>query len=141
MPARGRNSRSFSAPRGARRTIVARAESYVQENMPVPVPVSTLSRAVGLSERALRNAFYDVHGVGPKRWMLDARLRDVHRALERASAGTITVTRIATAHGFFELGRFAATYKATFGQSPSATLRATACHTTLDVEGAVERTR
>jgi AraC family ethanolamine operon transcriptional activator len=79
----------------------------------------------GLSERALRNAFYDVHGVGPKRWMLGARLRDVRRALTSAPASTTTVTVVATDHGFSELGRFAVAYRETFGESPSATLRGT----------------
>jgi transcriptional regulator GlxA family with amidase domain len=92
-----------------------------------------------VSERS-ETPFYEVHGVGPKRWMLDARLQDVHRALENASAGTTTVTGIATAHGFFELGRFAATYREAFGESPSATLRPPARHVKPD-DGVVERTR
>jgi AraC family ethanolamine operon transcriptional activator len=87
------------------------------------VSVSALCRIVGCSERGLRNAFYRVHGVGPKRWMLAARLQVVRRALSEVRTRPITVTGVATDNGFYELGRFAATYKQAFGEAPSQTLR------------------
>jgi len=91
--------------------------------MDAPVAVSHLCRVIGLSERGLRNAFYSVHGVSPKRWMLAERLDGVRRALRDTGARPTTVTAVATDYGFFELGRFASTYKAAFGEAPSATLR------------------
>ena len=87
------------------------------------MPVASLCRLVGLSERGLRNAFYDVYGMSPKRWMLAQRLQRVRFALEHAGGASNTVTSIATNHGFYELGRFAAAYKAAFGEAPSETLR------------------
>jgi AraC family ethanolamine operon transcriptional activator len=96
---------------------------YLRTNMNASVPVSTLCRIVGRSERGLRNAFYRVHGMGPKRWMLAERLHGARRALSEARSRPITVTGIATDHGFYELGRFAATYKQAFGEAPSQTLR------------------
>jgi transcriptional regulator GlxA family with amidase domain len=119
-------SRTTRTPRrqsDAHRVVVARAEQYVHANLHAPLPVSSLCRIVGLSERALRNAFYDVHGVAPKRWMLGIRLQDVRHALTSDHPRPTTVTGIATAHGFYELGRFAATYREVFGEPPSATLR------------------
>ena len=82
-----------------------------------------LCQVAGVSERSLRNAFYDVRGMSPKRCAVRARLAEVRRALSDASGTRGAVTAIATDYGFFELGRFASTYKAMFGESPSATLR------------------
>jgi transcriptional regulator GlxA family with amidase domain len=93
--------------------------------MATPVPVSHLSQVLGVSERGLRNAFYGVRGMGPKRRMLALRLQSAHHALGEAAAEPTTVTRVATRYGFYELGRFAATYKLAFGEVPSATLHGT----------------
>ncbi|HEY7058217.1 MAG TPA: helix-turn-helix domain-containing protein [Vicinamibacterales bacterium] len=103
--------------------VVARAEAYLRDHLDDQVPVTELCRIAGCSERALRNAFYGERGVSPKRFIVAERLRNVRRALNAASAGSSTVTGIAICHGFWELGRFAATYKAAFGESPSETLR------------------
>jgi transcriptional regulator GlxA family with amidase domain len=115
---------------------VERAEAYVRAHPGTFVPISRLSRLVGLSERGLRNAFYGVRGMGPKRSFVAQRLEDARRELSESRRGDTTVTGVATRCGFFELGRFAASYKEAFGETPSATLRGTArrwtAHTTLD---------
>ena len=86
--------------------------------------VRDLSRAMGVCERTLRNAFHAVYGVGPKQYLLRHGLDEAHDALQHARADRATVTQIATACGFFELGRFAAAYRRRFGERPSDTLRA-----------------
>lgn len=63
--------------------------------------------------------------MGPKRWMLAERLHGARRALSEVSTRPMTVTGVATDHGFNELGRFAVTYKQAFGEAPSQTLRGT----------------
>jgi transcriptional regulator GlxA family with amidase domain len=111
---------------------VERAEAYVRTHTGGSVPVSTLCRVVGLSERGLRNAFYGVRGMSPKRYLTAARLRAARRALRNARGGDTTVTGVATRYGFYELGRFAASYKEAFGETPSATLRGTTRRWTVE---------
>ena len=119
---------STTAPHGtqplpSRREIVERVEAFLRSRVGEPVSIAVLCQVAGVSERSLRNAFYAVRGMGPKRSEVQARLTQVRRALSLANGARGAVTTIATDHGFFELGRFASTYKAVFGESPSATLR------------------
>ena len=109
-----------------RQEAVERAEAHLRAHIKNPTRVSSLCRIVGLSERSLRDAFYSVRGMSPTQWMLNERLQSVRRALTDGDSALITVTGVAINYGFFELGRFAATYKQTFGESPSETLRGTA---------------
>src|SRR5689334_12576429 len=85
---------------GLRQAVVERAEAYVRAHLDSPIPLSRLCRVLGVSERGLRNAFYDVHGMGPKRWMMAERLRGAQVALRQRRGMAITVTEVATDHGF-----------------------------------------
>jgi AraC family ethanolamine operon transcriptional activator len=109
----------------SRQEIVERAEAYLHAHMGDAMPLSRLCRIVGLSERGLRNAFYSVRGMSPKRCMVVDRLQGVRHALTDADSRPASVTGVATAYGFYELGRFSAIYKKQFGEAPSETLRAT----------------
>src|SRR4026209_2517135 len=113
----------WEGPARSRRETVERVEAYLHSRIDTPPRVSTLSRVAGLSERGLRDAFYCVHGMSPKQWMLAERLKGVHRVLSDGESAPISVTGAATRYGFYELGRFAATYKEAFGEVPSETLR------------------
>ena len=106
-----------------RRETVQRVEAYLRAHFDSPIRVSALSRLAGLSERGLRDAFYSVHGMSPKQWILAERLKQVYSVLSEGDVTPISVTGAATKYGFYELGRFAATYKETFGEVPSETLR------------------
>lgn len=104
-----------------RRRIVSRAEEFFRCHVGEPVSIARLSSISGVSERSLRNAFYEVCMTSPKRYLRLLQLHQVRRAL-RAPGDAATVTDVATLHGFFELGRFAGEYKALFGEVPSQTL-------------------
>jgi AraC-like DNA-binding protein len=60
--------------------------------------------------------------MGPIRYLTFRRMHLARRALLTADSST-TVTRIATDHGFWELGRFAVAYHTLFGETPSDSLR------------------
>jgi AraC family ethanolamine operon transcriptional activator len=107
----------------SRRQVVERAEAFLNTRCGEAVSIAQLCQVAGVSERSLRNAFYDVRGMSPKRSAVRARLTEVRRALSDAGGTRGAVTVIATDHGFYELGRFARVYKQVFGESPSATLR------------------
>ena len=105
-----------------KRGIVYRAEAFVRGHGSQGVSVAELSKVTGVSERSLRNAFYDVYSTSPKRYIQLCRLHRVRRALRATRGDGKTVTEVATDHGFFELGRFAGAYKSLFGEAPSETL-------------------
>jgi len=105
-----------------RRQLIRRASDFLRTHAAEGVRIGRVSRAAGISERALRNAFYRDYGLSPKQYELRERLRAAHDALCDVKASD-TVTAIASDHGFYELGRFASRYKDVFGESPSATLR------------------
>jgi transcriptional regulator GlxA family with amidase domain len=113
-----------------RRELVGRVTSFVHDNLKEPVTIAELSRMAGVSERTLRAAFREALGLSPKQYTLAERLRAVRDALRAADPKTTTVTDVAMAYGFFELGRFAGRYRLAFGESPSATLRQTAAAVT-----------
>jgi AraC-like DNA-binding protein len=103
--------------------IVDKIEAFLRAHFDEPIQIAQLCDVTGVSERSLRNACHAVCGTSPKRYLTRRRMEAVRHALSTAHPGHATVTRIATDHGFFELGRFAATYSALFGERPSETLR------------------
>jgi AraC-like DNA-binding protein len=82
------------------------------------------SPKIGVCGRTLRAACQEQLGVSPHQYVTLWRMLAVRHALQKADPGIACVTDIATEHGFFELGRFAVKYRQTFGELPSATLRA-----------------
>ena len=109
-------------PVQSRGSIVRRADAFFRAHLDDAVSISELSAVVGVSERSLRNAFYQVCATGPKKYLRLCQLHQVRRALRAGPNDHAAVTTAATRHGFFELGRFAAQYRMVFGEPPSVTL-------------------
>ena len=116
---------SYGMTAGGRRhdLIIARFEGFLEANPDRPMYLTEICAAIGVAERTLRAACEEHLGMGPVRYLSLRRMHLVRRALLRADPATVTVTRLATDHGFWELGRFSVAYRALFGESPSEWLR------------------
>jgi AraC-like DNA-binding protein len=92
---------------------------------PEAVHAGDLARMAGWNERALRRDFASHFGISVGRYLRIRRLNDVRRELANPENKIQSVTQAAIKHGFYDLGRFAAAYRRTFGENPSATLSRT----------------
>ena len=86
------------------------------------VTLAGLCGAAGVSERRLRQAFYECFGLSPTAYLRIAALNQVRHALVEGPPRRDAVTRAASEFGFWHLSRFAGQYRALFGESPSTTL-------------------
>jgi AraC-like DNA-binding protein len=105
------------------RTIIARFEEFLEVRRGQPVYLLDICKAVGVSERTLRAACQEQFGLSPTRYLWLRRMYLARRRLTNAEARPASVTEVAMANGFWELGRFAAEYRSLFGETPSMTLR------------------
>jgi AraC family ethanolamine operon transcriptional activator len=104
---------------GAR--LVTEAEDYVDAASGRPVHISELCSALKVSRRSLHRAFADTLGIGPVAYLRRRRLSAIRSVLKQCNPATISIGDLAFEHGFPEPGRFAAYYRAHFGETPSET--------------------
>lgn len=107
----------------AQSRIVRKSEEYALSHVDDHLYVSDLCRAVGVSERALENAFREITGLRPVAYLTRLRMHQVRRALLAATPGSTTVSATALDWGFCHFGEFSRAYRDCFGEPPSATLR------------------
>lgn len=107
-----------------RERIVRRAREYMQAHAEAVITVPDLCAAAHTSRRALQYAFEDLLQLSPISYLRCMRLNRVRRELLRQPA--VAVGDVAARWGFWHLSRFAADYRALFGELPSATRRRSA---------------
>jgi AraC-like DNA-binding protein len=112
-----------TAPSPATPRAIRRADQLIADHCKEPLTVEDLAEAVGVSVRCLQEGFRRYFDTTPTARLREARLSGVHADLSAADAARVTVSRLAAGWGFHHFGRFAATYKKRFGESPSETLR------------------
>ena len=100
---------------------VRRVEDYIAANWDQPIGVEDLAAATGASVRSIFRTFKQCRGYSPMEFVKQVRLRRAHEMLTCGDT-TTSVTDVAFACGFGDLGRFSKDYRARFGALPSATL-------------------
>jgi len=96
------------------------------EDLPQMQPfigVAEISAALGVSDQMLRRGCDEHLGMSPTSYLRLRRMSLVYRVLRRGDPDAASVSKVARRYGFRQLGRFAADYRALFGELPSATLR------------------
>jgi AraC-like DNA-binding protein len=103
--------------------IVVRFEGLLQAQPERDLRMAEICAALGFSERTLRSVCAEHLGMSPTSYLRLRRMSLVYRALWRGDPDAASVSEVARRYGFRNLGRFAASYRALFGELPSATLR------------------
>jgi len=101
--------------------LLSETEDYVDAAGERPVHVSEICSALKVSRRSLHRAFADTLGVGHVAYLRRRRLSAIRSVLKRCNPSTISIGDLAFEYGFPEPGRFAAYYRAHFGETPSET--------------------
>lgn len=97
-------------------------EEWIDAHLEEPITLGRLCAVAGIGDRYLESSFRAHRGRTPMQFVLARRLAWVRRRLLEAHPGD-SVTQIALEAGLVHLGRFAARYRSSYCESPSATLR------------------
>gem|GEM_PF-1964009 len=106
------------------RTRLTKAEAFLLDHIAERITVDDVAQAAGMSVRGLQGAFQRIHGVSPLFYLKGIRLLLAREQLESGEAESVAA--VARSVGLTHLGRFAASYKAEFGELPGDALRAAA---------------
>jgi AraC-like DNA-binding protein len=100
---------------------VRRAEEFIEAHWDQAIGIESLVEATGVGARAIFKAFQQTRGYSPMAFARMVRLKHARQMLTAPDAET-SVTLIAFACGFGNLGHFARDYRRAFGERPSETL-------------------
>jgi transcriptional regulator GlxA family with amidase domain len=103
--------------------IMVRLEEVLAEHLSRPLHMPELCDRIVVSDRTLRSCCVEFLGMTPTQYVLLRRLKEVRLALRDAHPDKVKVAEVADRFGFTQLGRFAGTYRAAFGEAPSTTLQ------------------
>jgi AraC-like DNA-binding protein len=100
---------------------LVRALDWLRSHLSEPVDLARLADIAGVRPRTLETHFRTFLRTTPLGWVRRVRLTRARQQLLQAGAEA-TVTEVAAANGFSQLGRFAGHYRRTFGEPPSVTI-------------------
>ena len=98
-------------------------ESFIENSIDMPIKVGELCRAAAVSERTLLRLFHERFGMSPKTYLTWNLFSRVRRELKKYEEGSVKISDIANAFGFWHMGQFAADYRRLFAELPSETLK------------------
>jgi AraC-like DNA-binding protein len=101
---------------------LVRALGWLRGHLSEPIQLELLAQVGGVRPRTLETHFKMFLGTTPLGWVRRIRLARARQELLHAGSQT-TVTDIALASGFSQLGRFAGQYSKAFGELPSTTIQ------------------
>ncbi|NQU38614.1 MAG: helix-turn-helix transcriptional regulator [Lentisphaerae bacterium] len=107
----------FGEPEGRSDPRVAEAFAFIQEHYHEPITVEQLSDAVRLSPAHFRKLFRQAHGIAPKAYIANYRLK---QAAQQLRVGTASVKEIAYDVGFADEHYFHLCFRKQFGCTPLA---------------------
>lgn len=107
----------------AGRSAVHEAIDLMEAEPGRPWSVGELARAVHLSARALQDGFARTVEMSPMQYLRRVRMSRARDELVLRTPEETTVGDVAARWGFLHHGRFAAAYRARFGETPAQTLR------------------
>jgi AraC-like DNA-binding protein len=96
-------------------------EEFIKANWQQPITIEQLVALTEISARGIFKAFQRSRGYSPMAFAKRVRIEHARSMLADAT-DTTTVTAVAFACGFANLGHFAKDYRETFGEKPSVTL-------------------
>jgi len=98
-------------------------EEYIEQHWDQALDIEKMAELTGCSVRSIYRAFRRSRGYSPKEFANRLRLIKARQLLQDPAAGQ-SVTEVAFACGFSELSHFSREFSKTFGETPSAVLRA-----------------
>jgi AraC-like DNA-binding protein len=109
--------------RDSSEVLLRRATAFIDENAQTDISLTDIADAVNVSPRAVQYMFRKHRDCTPMQYARRVRLQYAHLDLLGGDPTSTTVSEVARRWGFAHLGRFAASYRMAYGQSPQATLR------------------
>lgn len=100
---------------------VRRVEAFIEANWDQPLTIEAMAASVSASARSVFHWFSKARGYSPMEFLRTTRLKQAQARLAQGHPDS-TVTEIAYACGFGNLGHFSRAYAELFGELPSATL-------------------
>jgi AraC-like DNA-binding protein len=101
---------------------VRRVETYIEAHWNEPLTIDMIAAVTGVNSRSMFRAFKQSRNCTPLEFARRLRLQNARRMLESTDSAT-TVTEVALACGFSDLGHFSREFHAAYGEKPSGLLK------------------